>query len=65
MHANPCGIIEQRPPQPPIVEHKTERLDQVDLDPKTRRKPQQRPGILRNVGFEQNQAQTVCSGQVA
>ena len=60
-----CGIIEQRPPQPPVVEDKTEGLDQVDLDPETGGEAQQRPGILRNVGFEQSQAQIGCSGQVA
>src|SRR5207248_11316931 len=65
VHAYPCGIIEQRPPQPPIIEDKTEGLDQVDLDPETGREAQQCAGILRNVGFEQSQAQIGCSGQVA
>ena len=64
MHAYPCGIIEQRPPQPPIVEDKTEGLDQVELDAETGGKAQQRPGILRNVGFEQSQAQIVDPGRL-
>jgi hypothetical protein len=65
MHVHPCGIIEQRPPQPPIVEDKTEGLDQVHLDRKTGGETQQRPGILRYVGLEQSQAQIIRSGQVA
>ena len=65
MDAYPCGIIEHRAPQPPVVEHKTEGLDQVDLNPKTGGKTQQRPGILRYVGLEQSQAQIIRSGQVA
>ena len=61
MHAYPCGIIEQRSPQPPIVEDKTEGLDQVDLDPETGGEAQQRPGILRDIGLEQCKAQIVNS----
>jgi hypothetical protein len=57
-----CGIIEQGPLQPPVVEHETERLDQIDRDPETGRQAQQRPGILRDIGFEQSEAQIVCSG---
>jgi hypothetical protein len=65
IYAHPCGIIEHRAPQPPVVEHKTERLDQVDRHRKTRGEAQQRPGILRYVGLEQSQAQIIRSGQVA
>ena len=65
MQAHPCGIIEQRPPQPPVVEDKAERLDQIDRDAKARGEAQQRPGILRNIGFEQGQPQIARPGQVA
>ena len=61
-NARACGIIEQGPLQPPVVEHETERLDQIDLDPETGGKTQQCPGILRDIGFEQSEAQIVCSG---
>ena len=61
-NAHVCGIIEQGPLQPPVVEHETERLDQIDRDPETGGEAEQRPGILRDIGFEQSEAQIVCSG---
>ena len=65
MQLHPCGIIEHRAPQPPVIEHKAERLDQIDRDAKAGRQTQQGAGILRNVGFEQGQPQIARPGQVA
>ena len=61
-NARACGIIEAGALQPPVVEHETKGLDQVDRDRETGGEAQQCPGILRDVGFEQGEAQIVCSG---
>ena len=42
---------------PAVVEHEAERLDQVDRNVETRRKAQQRAGILRDIGLEQRETQ--------
>jgi len=65
MNLDPCGIIEHGAAQPAVVEDKAERLYQVDRDAKARGEAQQRPGILRNIGFEQGQPQIARPGQVA
>src|SRR5436305_11236016 len=59
MAANPDerGIVERRAFQAPVVEQKAERLDQIDRDAETGSQAQQRPGILRDVGLEQGEAQ--------
>ena len=50
-------IIENGALQSPVIEQETARLDQIDLDPKASRKPQQAAGILRNVRLEQGETQ--------
>ena len=65
MNLDPCGIIEHGAAQPAVVEDKAERLYQVDRDAKACGEAQQRPGILRNIGFEQGQPQIARPGQVA
>src|SRR5579863_10206015 len=57
----PCDIIERGAAKPPVVEQETERLDQIDLDRKAGGQAQQRPGILRDIGFKQSEAQIVSS----
>src|SRR5215831_16103427 len=48
-------VIEERALETPIIEQETARLDQVDGQPKARSKPQQGPGILRDVRLEQDE----------
>ena len=43
-------------PQPAIAEHEAARLDQVDRDGETGREPEQRPGVLRDVGLIKRQS---------
>ncbi len=50
-------VIERRSPHPPIVQQEAERFNQIDRDAKTRCKPQQRPGILRDIRFKQSEPQ--------
>jgi hypothetical protein len=50
-------IIEDGAPEPPVVEQKTARLDQIDSHSETSRQPQQGSGVLWNVGFEQGETQ--------
>ena len=54
-------IIEDGALEPPVIEQETARLDQIDGHPKARREPQQGPGILRNVGFEQGETHTISA----
>jgi hypothetical protein len=56
-------IIEDNALEPPVIEQKTARLDQIDGYPETRRQPQQGPSVLRNVRFEQGETHTT-SGEV-
>jgi hypothetical protein len=58
-------VIEDGALEPPVIEQETARLDQIDRHPKTRREPQQGPGILRNIRFEQGETHTTstkCDG---
>jgi hypothetical protein len=55
----PCDIIERCAAQPPVVDEEPERLDQIDLDGETDREAQQRPGILRDIGLIEGEAQIV------
>ena len=50
-------VIEGGAPEPAVVEQEAARLDQVDRDAEASGEPQQRAGILRNVGLEQGEAQ--------
>jgi hypothetical protein len=53
----PRRIVERRPLDPAVVEHKPQRLNQVYRYAETRRNAQQRAGILGDIGFEQRKSQ--------
>ncbi len=54
-------IVEDGALEPPVIEQKPARLDQIDGHPETRRKPQQGPGVLRNIRFEQSETHTISA----
>jgi len=53
------AVIEDRPSEPAVVEKKSARLDHIDGNFKTSRKPQQCPSILWYVRLEQCETQTI------
>jgi hypothetical protein len=53
------SVIERGALKTPIVEQKTAWFDQIDLDAKAGGESQQRTRILRNVRFEQREAQAI------
>jgi hypothetical protein len=65
MTAGISRIVEDGALEPPVIKEETARLDQIDRYPQTRCEPQQCPGVLRNVRFEQSEAHTTstkCDG---
>ena len=54
---DPCGIIERRAAQPPVIEQKATGFDQIDRDPEARDEAQESAGILRDIGLEKGEAQ--------
>ena len=50
-------IVHARPPEPPVVEDESARLDEVDRHPEAGREAQDRAGILRDVGLIGGEAQ--------
>src|SRR6266404_1510816 len=56
-------VIEGSTLETPVIEQEAAGLDQIDLDPKASGKPQQGPGILRNVRLEQGEAQAISSAR--
>jgi hypothetical protein len=54
-------VIEDGALEPPVIEQETARLDQIDGYPEARREPQQGPGVLRNVRFEQRETHTTST----
>ena len=54
-------IVEDGAFQPPVIEQKPARLDQIDSHSETRREPEQGPSILRDIRFEQSETHTISA----
>jgi hypothetical protein len=51
MEVDLLQVVHARPPEPPVVEDESARLDEVDRHPEAGREAQDRAGILRDVGL--------------
>ena len=54
-------IVEDGAFEPPVIEEKPAGFDQIDSHPEARCKPQQGPGILRDIRFEQSETHTISA----